>query len=426
MVYVHGGHHHHAAFPKKPKPAMTLQELRTKMETALSAEGKQNMKSELNTFIQILCKRPTAKGDMTVTHEKGLQEVLTMRIVPLNLEVCSMFEAGVKLGTDQKKEAELGLAESVISELVARIDAGTLEMPMEPLPLPNQPPGSWQELQRAAKQNEPAVRPEDYKSQLNAVLQKLLADPPTKDDRVFAVNLEVGYGSLKLPTLVPPVLVECGVMDLDGVVPGQAPGSAKFEHSLARMALDELTGRGDVVMEEDVNGVPTYRFAGSPGPVEPRRPAPANQTLRAPVRPSAAGRQLASARLKQWLATWTPEGQDYLSEQCVCQPDGNGQKTFEVNLSLACEAVTGGSLMCAVGHAFTREVAMEQAAELLMSQLDDVLGIVEPYQQPQVVAPPQRGVKRPASPGYMPARAPHKGFLSNLQNKGAGKGWGKW
>lgn len=399
------------------KPTTSLEDVKKKMQVSVqTGEGQAfaNARSDLNTYCQWLCKRPTAKGDVVILHQKGRAEVLTMKILPLDLEVSSTFEDHVKLGPLEKKQAEAQLAGAAIIELLSRIEAGELTLPAEPLPLPPVPNIAEPVVAGVNK----AIRPGDYKSFLNFIVQKLM--PNETDNRIFTVDLNVGYGTLRLHKLDPEVSVECGLMDLDEDTElgpdgrGKTPVTSRFEHTLAHLALNELVSRGTVTYDETDPTAHRYWPAGRVKPPSGLKSVP----LPSAAAPAAAKRLSGTHRLREWQATWKPAESDVAVETCKCRPDGFGGKTWEVTISLKSEELTGGQQIEGNGASERKEVAFDEAAEELMLQIEEVLGIMPPEPAPAPVQE-QRGVKRPFSGQYVPAGRNNggKGY------KGGGKGF---
>lgn len=419
---------------KKPKKAKTsnsasLQDLEKKMQAAVEkGDMLQNPRGELNTFCQVLCKRPTAKGDVVVTHKRGWQEVLSMKILPLDLEVSSTYPGGVKLGIADRKHAEAALAGSAIAELLQRLQAGELEIPTEALPVPVV--GSDGLTVLAPLTDSRSVRPGDYKSYLNSCLQKM--QPNAKDNRIFNIDLRVGYGTLKLPTIVPEVVVECGLMDLDDgddVADGSFHGhhsqkeaslsQNRFEHKLAHLALLELVSRG-LVTHDPTD--PTVHAFWPTGAAKPGVPAEVSRPVR-PAQPAPARRLTGSQRLREWQESWNPVELDSMSETCTCRPDGAGEKVWEVNIRLEAESLTGRPQIEGNGSSERKADAFEQAAEELMLQLEEVLGILPEPEPLALAAPPAAPV--PRRPPYVPPGRPNFGGKSFGKSFGkAGKGGG--
>lgn len=374
----------------KKKPEVSMEDLKKKIQKFLDgAEGCLDARSELNNICQVLCRRPTAKGDVVVEHQRGHQESLTMKILPLDLEVNSTFQAGIRLGPVEKKQAEHGLASAAIRELLNRIEGGELTIPTEPLKLPSE--GLMGTVPKPADVS--SVAP---KVHLTAVLQKL--KPGETDNQVFSVDVLAGYGSLNLTTLEPPVFMECTVADLpedaDPAAGEEARLQDRFEQHLAQMALEDLVARRVVAHHPTDSSVNAYRPVGM------------KLVAEAPKQ-----RQPGARRLRDWQDSWKPAENDVLEETSKCRPDGMSGKVWEVRITLQSEQLTGGQQIEGNGVGDRQVVAFEEAAEELMLQVEEVLGILPP----EPVEP--RGLKRPFPADQR--TGPPARFA-----KGGGKGWG--
>lgn len=389
---------------KKPKRShpISLPELEEEMDATLNGGGKTpgNFRTALNTFVQIICRRPITKADVTTGLDKGPPVAVSLSIPCLDvLKTCELDGQGT---LEARKQAEQNLAEETIAELLERLRSGEITLNEEPLP---RPAGEF-----AGPAPTPNQQGEGPKSQLNCALQKLLGRTLQKSDRVFKIDMEGGRAILRLPTLSPPLRVECEL-------PHSADESmvrGDVEHELAQMALDELVGGGLLFYDPDAPAVQAYQSA--------KGPAAAKEVSTA---------YAAVQQLRQFTDAWECSAGDEYQEHYTLASGSEGEMQWDATLMLHIDEGEG-NLMEGQGRGTTQEEAKEAAAAELLMQIE-LAGLLTPTSQraPAPAAPKQPPVdmvKRHLLGGQLggprpPTVRPRASVLpAPLPGRGKGKG----
>lgn len=419
---------------RRKKVERSLEDVRERLAASLEANVPGNFKPDLNTALMHLLRRPLAKGDIAVSLERGPPDVLQLTIPLLNLTMEQTFEENLK--ADTKKEAEQSLVGEAMRMILEGIDSGDILMPEEAAPPvdPNAPP--------PAPKGPSEVSDEDFKSQLNTALQKLLGRATSKEDRFFKVSILQGTGTCSLPTMNPPVNVSCSVDETEGYS-SMSPNEkhkvhAYVEHQLAHMALQELEAAGRLVYDASQPVINRWQLGpNAKGGYDakkrqlPTNPPPAPQHNSAKQVVDTDPSEPPLLRLRRLQDSFELQPPDEYSEHIVCQPGEHGTLVWHSTLTL-CGPMTNGTPSEGHGESSSRPKAQEQAAAQLLSLLD---GPSKGRGKGAAAAPKgAKGVGRQPLPGQ-PARPPQppppagKGKAWPPAQKGSngnGKGKGWW
>lgn len=246
---------------KRPKKeSMIIEELQVRMTAAL--EGTNNLKSQLNTFTQVLLKRPISKADVIFTSNNGSPDEISLEIPALDFWAAHAHDGSSPFDQQARKQAEQDLARAAINELLERIQRGELTIPDSAIP----------EVGNRVKTEDSHTpdRSTDYKSQLNSALQKLLGKPVRKEDRVISFDMESCIASMEIVFLEPPLRVECG-FDPDSVSGGTESGGSGLsreakvarsgiEHQLAHLVLKELVATKLLCFDPSASNANMYKL----------------------------------------------------------------------------------------------------------------------------------------------------------------------
>lgn len=431
---------------KRKKVEHSLEELRERLAKSLEAGVLGQFKSDLNIILMTLLRRPLAKGDVAVSLERGPPDVLQLSIPLLNLTVEQTFDEQLKV--EARKEAEANLAAEAMQEMVRGIDAGEITMPEEAAP-PADPDAA------PTQQKGPAeVKADDFKSQLNTALQRLLGRATTKEDRIFKVSMAAGTGEFTLPNLNPPVNVSCAIDENEETPFLQMSASEKqkvqtyVEHQLASMALSELEASGRLVYDPSQPTINCWQLpqnAGG-GHATKKRPLVANPP---PVQQAETQRtEPPLIGLRRLQESFEHQAPGEYSEHIVCQPGEHSTLMWCSTLAL-CGPMTNWTRVEGYGESSTRPKAQEQAATHLLSQVDaqggGKGGCARHESKGKAAAAPKgfaKGVGRQPPPGrpaqpQLPPPGKGKAWIGNSAPRGQeawppaqkgknGKGKAKW
>lgn len=382
----------------RSKP-VTLPELEEQMTAALNGSGRYagDSKSELNTFIQMLSRRSMTKADLTTNVERGPPLVMSLQIPAFDIQVDYVHEGDPEtFDSEMKKDVDKRLSEQAIAELLERVRSGEVTLPEESQP-DLAPP------QTEVPRTQLHVNVGGPKSALNSALQKLLGRPSQKTDRIFEIDRQTQRAVLRLPSLMPPLEVDCFAR--------QETLKGDIEQELAQIALDTLVDAQILVYHPDEPGVQAYTLGPEVVAHEGEPPAEMNKGREA-FHQRAKGTLPAAKNgaegpgiqhLREFTDAWEAAPGDEYQEHYTLARGEAGAMEWNATLMLHIEA-NEGPLMEGQGTGRTQEEAREAAASELIAQIEQATGgdpSTRPAPSQQIRAP--GGGPRPRPPAHPPA-----------------------